>query len=149
MKLRFIILEDNKMVLESISELLNERGYEVYPYSSPLICPLQLIPDCRCSENETCADAILSDLDMPGMNGLEFFENQKEKNCKCPNVALMSGNWTQQKLSKARELGCKTFIKPFSADEIFNWLEKIEKNVNSSRKLFDWFGCKDISQHSN
>jgi CheY-like chemotaxis protein len=138
-KLRVFLLEDNDIVRSMMSEILAARGYEIFDFSNPAICPLQIMPECRCSENQTCTDIIISDLDMPNMTGLDFIENQKKKNCKCQHVVLMSGSWTEQDLFRAHELGCKTIAKPFPFQEFNEWLDEVEKSIEPSRELADWF----------
>ena len=138
-KLRIVLLDDNETLRGILSEVLVSRGHEVFSFSSPAICPLQSIPECRCKANQTCTDVILSDLDMPKMTGLGFIENQKKKNCKCRHVALMSGSWTDHDLRRAHELGCKTLAKPFPLEEFIEWLDKIESSIESTRELYSWF----------
>ncbi|MFC1883362.1 response regulator [Thermodesulfobacteriota bacterium] len=137
--IRVILLDDNEEIRGALSELLLEKGFEVFSFSNPLICPLQKLPECRCSNNQNCTDIIISDLDMPYINGLSFIENQKEKNCKCRHVVLMSGKWTEEDLARAHELGCKTFQKPFPFDEFYEWLDKIGKKIDPEIELTDWF----------
>ena len=138
-KIRVILLEDNDAIREVICDLFDLRGYEVFAFKTPAICPLHLLPECRCKENERCADIILSDLEMPCINGLKFIENQRYKNCKAPHIAMMSGNWGEEELLRASELGCKNFHKPFQIDEINEWLDEVEKNIDLERKLTNWF----------
>ena len=71
---RIILFDDDDGVRNVLAELLGTRGYEVLAFDNPGACPLQLEPACRCGDNQTCADVILSDLEMPGMTGLEFIE---------------------------------------------------------------------------
>ncbi len=78
-RLRIILLDDNEVILSVLSEILVHRGYEVFSFSDPSICPLQITPECRCNANQTCTDIIISDLDMPNMTGLGFIENQKKE----------------------------------------------------------------------
>jgi CheY-like chemotaxis protein len=136
--LRVVLLDDNKALRTVLSALFAQRGYEVLAFSDPTICPLQMLPACRCKENETCADVILTDLDMPKMNGLRFIENQKIKNCKCRHIAVMSGYLTNEDISRAEKLGCKVFEKPFDRKELFQWLDEIEKALQSERQLCNW-----------
>jgi CheY-like chemotaxis protein len=137
-KLRAIILEDDEVLKEVLSEILRLRGYEIYAFDTPAICPLQLAPECECHENERCADILLSDINMPLITGLEFIRNQKDKGCKSPYTALISGEWSAERLSEAESLGCKTFPKPYSLKEINDWLDDIEKNIDLSIELRDW-----------
>jgi len=138
-KIRVILLEDNEVNRNVLCDLFDMRGYEVFAFETPAICPLQLLPECRCNANERCADIILSDLGMPIISGLQFIENQKHKNCKVLHVAMMSGNWGKEELVKAKELGCKIFHKPFQINDINEWLDEVEKNISLDRKLKDWF----------
>ncbi|MBW1998569.1 MAG: response regulator [Deltaproteobacteria bacterium] len=142
-KLRILLVEDNDSVRSVLSKILAERGYEVFTFSNPAICPLQIQPECRCGPNETCVDIIVSDLDMPNMTGLGFIEKQKKKNCKCQHVVLMSGFWTEQDLSRARGLGCKTFTKPLPFEEFYAWLDEVEKKIEPARQLCNWFQDSD------
>ena len=137
-KLRAIIIEDDEALKELLSEILHLRGYDIHVFDTPEICPLQLMPKCRCHENERCADILLSDINMPVITGLEFVRNQKDKGCKCPNLALISGDWGAERLSEAEKLGCKTFPKPYSVQEINDWLDDVEKNIDLSIELRDW-----------
>jgi CheY-like chemotaxis protein len=137
--LRIILLEDTEAIRSSMTKMLRNRGFEVFSFSNPSICPLQLEPECRCDETQTCTDIIVSDMDMPEMTGLTFIENQRRKNCKCQHVALMSGLWTEENLEHAQELDCKVFVKPFPFDDLIEWISKIQKDVKPSRKLCMWF----------
>ena len=91
-----------------------------------------MVPECRCAENQTCTDLIVSDLNMPNMTGLRFIQNQRKKNCKCKHVAMISADWTDEDLALARQLGCKIFTKPLFFDDLTNgW---IAGNTVSIRK---------------
>jgi CheY-like chemotaxis protein len=138
-QLRVIILEDSKAILTLLKEVFGDRGYEIFAFSNPSICPLQLIPECRCAENQTCADLIVSDLNMPTMSGLRFIRNQRQKNCKCKYVALISSSWTEEDLELAQQLGCKTFTKPLLFDDLEEWLDSVEYSVDPQRELRSWF----------
>ncbi len=54
--------------------------------------------------------------------GLKPIEHQKNMVCKIKKVA---GMWTSEALAHANSLGCHTFNKPFTFDEIKKWLDKI------------------------
>ena len=138
-KLRIVLLEDNEMLRTMLSGVLADRGHEVFSFSNPARCPLQVLQECRCNANQTCTDISLSDLEMPNMNGLRFIENQKKKNCKCQNVVLMSGRWTEHELKRAQELGCETLEKPFPLDELIEWLDEVERSIAPTRVLCSWF----------
>ena len=138
-KKRVVILEDDQLSNALLSLVMNNKGYEVFTYDTPTICPLQLTPECRCGENERCTDIILSDLNMPGINGLEYFSNQRTKGCKCQNIALVTDNINIDVAQKATNLSCKLFSKPVDMKEISGWLHEIEDSFDYSVKLTNWF----------
>jgi len=138
-KIRVVLLDDDENILNILYEFLDFRGYEIYSFETPDICPLQLEPDCRCEDNERCVDVIIADFYMPVINGLEFIENQKINGCKAPYIAMMSGGWEEEGLLRAKELGCKVIHKPFNLKDIDEWLDEVEKNINLERELKDWF----------
>jgi len=134
-KIRVVLLEDNEGIRSLMTTLLESRGYEVYAFTTPAICPLQETPDCTCGDHERCADIILTDYRMPFITGMEFIKNQKNKRCKAPFMAMMSGEWGNDEVAKARDFGCTIFEKPFDLDEITAWLDDIEKTIDLSREL--------------
>ena len=136
---RVLVLEDNVSILKLLTELLEDRGYEVLGFSNPAICPLQMTPECRCGENQRCTDIIISDLHMPAVTGLTFIENQRKKNCKCNHVALVSAFWTDEDLALAHDLKCKTFTKPFFFQDMDEWLDEVETTIDPERELCNWF----------
>jgi CheY-like chemotaxis protein len=138
-KLRIILLEDNDNVRSVLTMMLTHRGYEVFSFPKPTVCPLQLQPACRCNHNQSCTDVILTDLDMPEMDGLRFIGNLKKKNCKCRHIAVMSGSLTADAMFLAVKLGCSAFEKPFDKEVLFQWLDGIEKQLHPSRELCNWF----------
>lgn len=137
-RIRALLLEDLPDLRNIMKQVLDRRGYELVLFETPAICPLQLSPTCRCSENERCVDLILADLKMPSVSGLEFVENQRIKNCKSPYVGLMSGSWSDDETERANRLNCKIFRKPFSLMELDKWLDEIEKNIDLEFDLKDW-----------
>lgn len=94
---------------------------------------------CGCAPDETCADVIISDLGMPGMDGLSFIEALKEKKCRCRHLAVMSGLWKNEELRQAELLGCTILSKPFQTNAFFRWLKAIEKELDPHRKLCNLF----------
>ena len=135
-------LEDNDAIRSLLSLVLEERGHEIHSFNSPPICPLQIKPDCRCQGDQSCADVIITDLNMPVVTGLEFIENQKRKNCKCRHIALMSGNLTAEVIRQAEKMGCKVFSKPFNLSDIMEWLEEVEASISPNRQIENWFKIK-------
>jgi DNA-binding NtrC family response regulator len=139
MNYRALIFDDMKEIRKMLWKLFDNRGYEVFTFPHPALCPLSEQEVCPCSSEETCADVILSDGNMPIKKGINFLEEQIKKGCRCKHFGLMSGEFSEEDVSKAKSLGIKIFKKPFKLAQIINWLDQIEKDTDQKRKLSDWF----------
>lgn len=145
MKLRALVFEGDEVIRTTLRQILERRGYQVFTFSHPGLCPLHVAPECLSPPNHVCADIIISDVDMPHVNGLAFVESQLKKGCKIENIAIMSAGWYDSDFRLARNLGCHTLDKPFDFFKLTNWLEECEKKINPKRLLFDWFQKKDVA----
>ena len=135
MQFRTILCEDNESVREVITFLLEERGHEVFSYVDAGDCPLSSYDECKCNHRTACSDIIISDVAMPKVNGLQFVEHLKKHDCKINNIALVSGYWTPMDVLRAKGLGCSVFYKPVMPEDLFEWIESCEKNIDPLRKL--------------
>ncbi len=139
MNYRVLIFDDEMDIRQILWLLFDNRGYEVFTFPHPDLCPISMENYCPCPDNYACADIIIADVNMPYKNGVNFIKEQIKKGCRCKNIALMSGAFTDQHIAKANELGIEIFKKPFQLEEINNWLDRVEKGIDPQRKLSDWF----------
>ncbi len=128
MSRRALILDDDPLVLSLLQGGLSRRGYEVSTFSCPLSCPLYSHGSCPCPFMGGCPDVIVTDFDMPFVNGVEFIERVKRKLCKCRNILLISGCLTDPlDLRRAAEHGVTFMAKPFHLNQLHDWLDSIER----------------------
>lgn len=118
MTYRAFVFDDERVIREMIWSLLDARGYEVFTFPHPGLCPQFQMDACPCALHNPCTDIIISDLNMPVAKGLDFVEAQIKKGCQCKYIALMSGYWIENDISKAKSIGCKISRKPFKIDEL-------------------------------
>ena len=72
-------------------------------------------------------DIVLSDINMPNMNGLEFIQKMKEDGYTIP-IVVISTEGNQETVVQAIRNGAKGYIKkPFSAGLVEEQLEKLLK----------------------
>ena len=135
MKIRAIVLEDNDSVRETLSIILKLRGYEVLAFPDPGVCITHLNHENKSLKEHSCCDILITDIRMPVMTGLEYLESQKQHGCKIPNVAVMSGSWTEAEIEEAQKLDCRVFEKPFVLEELNNWLSQSERRIEPNREL--------------
>ncbi len=138
MRLRAVIFDDDDEIRNLLVKICQLRGYEVLSFSDHNSCAITREHACLCSYRESCVDIIITDLCMPASTGIEFIKKQKEKGCKVTNIAIISGDWSNEDIEKAKDYGCTIFHKPFSVDEINLWLNECEKKTDPSRVLYSW-----------
>ena len=136
---RILIFDDSAEIRSLLYDVFNKRGYEVFSFPNPAACPISHEKICPCPTGEACSDFILSDLNMPVQRGIDFLEEQIRKGCQCNNMALMSGDFTENDVLRAKSIGLKLLRKPFNITEVFEWIKGIEKTIDPDRKLTDWF----------
>jgi CheY-like chemotaxis protein len=125
--MKVMILDDDPLILSLLGHIFHHRGYEVVTYSNPKACPAYLAETCRYLIEQTCPRVIISDYDMPFVNGLEFFEALRKKGCRCAHMVMVSGsNPPPDVLNRVAELGIKFFAKPFHRNQIIDWLDQVE-----------------------
>ncbi|MBW6509174.1 MAG: response regulator [Desulfuromonadales bacterium] len=119
-----LLFEDNPLCRDLMTEILRERDYKVTAFADPTSYVASHNGYCDCSD-DACADALITDNQMPGMSGLEFIQWIKDRGCKLPNNrrAVISGSWSNEEYEQAQHLGCKIFHKPASMKEIHQWLD--------------------------
>jgi len=124
MTTKAMIFDDDDLMLQLLSAFLSANDIAVSA-SNCATCKMYEQNATSCPLIQPKFNIILSDNDMPGKNGIDFFEEIEAKDCKLSNKckALMSGQFTQQTLNRAEKLGIKTFLKPFSFEALGKWLD--------------------------
>ena len=105
-----LIIDDNIVILDLVAKVVSREGFQVVTATNA--------EDGLKFFNEKRVDAIISDIGLPGMNGLEFLVSVKEKNARIP-VLLITGNGGQFTKDDAIAAGADGYItKPFKNTEI-------------------------------
>lgn len=138
MRRRAVIFDDNELIRHMLWSFFDERGYEVFTFPEPGLCPLHVVRECPCPGDSSCADLFISDVDMLGADGIDWIESLIGKGCKQRNFALMSGGFTPTDLARAAKVGCTLFSKPLDMEAMTTWVEAIEMSIPPGRILYDW-----------
>jgi CheY-like chemotaxis protein len=136
-KLRAIVIDDEEIIVNLLKNYLSERNYEVFSYTRPVVCPILDEQGNPCNTDYPCADVVITDFNMPGMNGLELLREQSRHGCKLTreNKAVMSGYVDGESLNQINRLGFTFFQKPVEFSHISAWLDECEKRVDISAPL--------------
>lgn len=121
MQKNILIIDDEQIVLKTISRFLESRGYGVEVAQSGR--------EALEKVQREKFDLILSDVRMPDMNGIETLKSirekyQRENNYKVPTVVI-TGYSSDEAQDQAAELGAVDFLyKPFELDEFYSIIKK-------------------------
>ncbi len=120
-----------------MEDFFRMRGYEVNACDTPAVCPVDGRVRESCKKGQACADIIISDYSMPGMNGFDLLQAQARQGCRIPvhNKALMSAFIDDSNLHVFEEAGYMFFAKPFSFKLIDKWLAAREPHMDLSQSL--------------
>jgi len=111
-----VIVDDEKHYPLILKEVLAEEGYLSYPAYSAMEAL-----DILRQEN---IDLVLTDVKMPGMDGVELLSKIKEINPNIP-VIVMTAHGSVEKAVEAMQKGAYTFIqKPFENEALLSHISK-------------------------
>ena len=128
--MKILLIEDEKITRITLTDTLTEEGYQVTA--------------CATGSEGLAAfqteryDALLTDLRLPAMSGIDILKMAKEKDPACP-VIVMTAYASVDTAVQALKLGAYDYLtKPFSPDELLALLDKIKQFkdvVNENIKL--------------
>lgn len=126
---KILIVDDNAVLLETISDLLITYGYEVDVLHSAAKALKQL--------GEKQYDMIISDVNMPGITGMELLERIRNTVNDTIPVILMTGEITTDYAIKAIRLGASDFIgKPIDVKGLLHAIKlHIRRNKQQNLQL--------------
>jgi DNA-binding NtrC family response regulator/glycine cleavage system H lipoate-binding protein len=121
---KLLVVDDERVVCDSCSRIFQEQGFQV-----------ETSMDSQEGLQRACGEeyaAILLDIMIPGMDGLEFLERLRQKNRSVP-VIMITGYSSIPSASAAMRLGAADYIpKPFSPDEIIQAVNRLLPRADPS-----------------
>lgn len=137
MNLRILVFDDENIIRAPIRIFLKDHGYEVLDFASPVSCALISENQCPCPRDHACADIVITDMNMPGMSGLELVRKMADNGCHVPpeNKIVISSALTLKQEAELHALGCHYLPKPFELDALLTLILNCRQNVLHERKL--------------
>ena len=127
-----LIVDDEKNYLLILSAVLEEEGYEVLTASNG--------QDALEIQKTADLDLILTDMKMPGMDGIQLLENVKAVDSDLP-VIMMTAHGTVDKAVEAMQKGAYSYVlKPFDNERLIIYVKKATSMfqvVKENRRLRD------------
>jgi len=116
MRQSILVVDDDALIRETLTDLLGAQGYEVEDVGSAEAALGRV--------EERDFSCVLTDLQMPGMNGLDLLGALRERHPEIPAV-MMTGFGSIDSAVEAMRLGAQDFVtKPFQADRLRLTLER-------------------------
>lgn len=107
---KVVIIDDEGDIVECLQDILQQAGFEACGFTSPTEA-LNAIPNLE-------PDAVLSDISMPGLSGVELLEALRRLDSELP-VIFVSGYVNKDILLRSVALGVYGVIeKPFTANHV-------------------------------
>jgi two-component system response regulator (stage 0 sporulation protein F) len=114
---KLLVVDDEKVVLDLLVKVLQREGYATITATSGEEA-LGLLESTRLS-------GVISDIMMPGMNGIELLKSIKQRNQALP-VLLITGYAGKVNINNAMEAGADGYIsKPFKNIQIIQKLKEL------------------------
>ena len=124
--LKIAVVEDDEFLLNKISKVLKREIMSVYTFKNPLEA-LNEIPKIN-------PDIIISDINMPHINGIDLYKSLKERKIDIP-IILASAFSEPEYFIEAIKLKVKNFlVKPIDLDDLIQELKVFEKELLNNQE---------------
>ncbi len=121
-----LVVDDEPNYLIVLSELLRDEGFEVFTAPSG--------KDGMAQVSEVDLDLVITDMQMPGMDGLQLLEKIKESSPNLP-VIMITAFAEVEKAVAAMQAGAYNYLaKPFSNDELLINIKKAVQHYSLHRE---------------
>jgi two-component system, NtrC family, response regulator HydG len=118
-KLRILIVDDDQRMAGTLKDILNAKGYEADADHSG--------PEALKRVAQTHFDCILTDIKMPGMNGVDLYKVIKQKQPDIP-VVLMTAYSTDKLVKEGLEQGAiASLTKPLDINALLTFFSSLRK----------------------
>ena len=120
-----LVVDDSEMTLEVIRRNLESRGYRM-SVASHVPAALEIL-------EQTSVDLVITDLKMPGTNGLDLVRHVRE-NLRDTEVMMITGYATVGGAVEAMKRGAEEYLaKPFTDEELFEAVTRALLNLRRRR----------------
>jgi CheY-like chemotaxis protein len=114
---RLLVVDDEELILNAVTRVLQRIGYEVMGHTDPVAALSGFEAD------PTGIDAVITDFRMPEMTGLQLSEKLVAAKPGVP-ILLVSGYTGEIDRARAKQIGIDQVVsKPLSTVDFANWLD--------------------------
>jgi adenylate cyclase len=124
---RVLVVDDSELVCRFVTEALHARGFEVVTLQDPheaLVCVTSLRPDL-----------VVTDLEMPGMTGIELCSQLKARSAELP-VIILTGNDTKAQPSIGLRAGADDYVrKSAPMEELAARIDSVMRRTAATERM--------------
>ena len=122
MKKRILIADDEAALLKTMAFTLKRKGYETVTFENGRNAYNAIIETFKRGE---LFDLIITDIQMPGLSGLELIKKTREEGINTPILGI-TGFGNKQMVIDLMQAGCSDYLdKPFSMNEYIDRISAI------------------------
>ncbi len=127
MNKKILIIDDEDLFREDLAMLLSQQGYE---------CKTAATAEAGLDiAREFLPDIVLSDIVLPGKNGIEILDDLRQINPSC-TIMMMTAFGTLETAVEAFRRGAADYIvKPLVIDDLLRKIQRIEEFQNLQREI--------------
>ena len=108
--MRILLLEDDKMIAEALSDMLHAAGFAVDCIADGIAAENALQPEIY--------DIALLDIGVPGQDGLSVLRHLRAKNCDLPVILITARDTVEERINGLDSGADDYVIKPFAPSEL-------------------------------
>ncbi|OOX79118.1 response regulator [Snodgrassella alvi] len=108
--MRILLLEDDKMIAEALSDMLHAAGFAVDCVADGIAAENALQPEIY--------DIALLDIGVPGQDGLSVLRHLRVKNCDLPVILITARDTVEERINGLDSGADDYVIKPFAPSEL-------------------------------
>ncbi len=125
-RVRVLCVDDQPVVLHVLSRLLQVQGFETVECSDPLAAVSTFAAGAF--------DIVVTDIDMPGMNGLALMRTLREKQPELPVVIVTGLGTVETAIEALRQGATGMLVKPFTGQEL---LAEVRRALAAARLRYE------------
>jgi len=122
---RILLVEDNRDAALFVTHVLEKQGQFEVTHTPDPAAALALVVD-------EPWDLVISDLELPGMNGLELITALRRLVPLLP-VMIVTAHESAARVAEVREAGCPVLLKPLRVDELLSTVAALIRDARSAK----------------
>jgi DNA-binding NtrC family response regulator len=120
--MKIFVVDDERIIRVALADDLRDAGHQVQEFANASAAMAQI--------RDLEPDLIITDLSMPGMDGIQFMEKVKSYNQDI-QVIMMTAYSTVDNAVRAMKIGAYDyFTKPFDSEEMILAVKRVEELIN-------------------